>query len=66
MTQGLGFRVMLVVGLAAKGLYGSFPEYGTPIYTPKSSCPYYRDPPKCTPNFGKPPYRKVCRVQGSV
>ena len=27
---------------------------GTPIQTPKYYNPYYRDPQKGTPNFGKP------------
>ena len=29
---------------------------GTPTQTPKYYSPYYGDPPKGTPNFGKPPY----------
>ena len=29
---------------------------GTPIWTPKYYSPYYWDPQKGTPNFGKPPY----------
>ena len=32
---------------------------GTPIWTPKYYNPYYRDPQKGTPNFGKLPYSKL-------
>ena len=47
-------RLGLRVGV---GSYGCFPKIGGPQYrSPNKYCsPYYWDPHKSTPNFGKPP-----------
>ena len=48
--MALGFRIQDLAVSQNKG---------TPIWTPIYYNPYYRDPQKGTPNFGKPPFRDV-------